>query len=77
MSISGKVLLAGLIVILIAACSGDPAPQAEQAAQDADVDVDHVWKEQVQTIDRAKAVEQTIKDADEAKRKAMKEAGGG
>ncbi len=75
MSISGKVLLAGLALVLVAGCSGDPAPQAEQTAQDADTD--HVWIEQVQTIDRAKEVEQTIKDADEAKREAMKKAGGG
>ncbi len=75
MSSTGKVLVTGLLLATLMACSGDPAPQDQQAAQD--VDTDHVWKEQVKAIDRAKEVEQTIKDADEAKRKAIKDAGGG
>ena len=78
MSFSRNVLFSGLAAVVLMACSGDPAPQAQKAAPDEKAaEADHVWKEQVKTIDRAKEVEQTIKDADEAKRKAMKEAGGG
>lgn len=75
MSLSGKGLISGLLLIALMACSGDPEPQDQQAAQEADTD--HVWKEQVKTIDRAKQVEQTIKDADAAKRKAIEDADGG
>lgn len=58
-------------------CSG--SDEAEQTADAAEPEAakDHVWKEQVDAIDRAKGVEQTLKENDEAKRKAMKDAGGG
>lgn len=63
---------------LLSACAGDTEEEAQQAdAADAAADNDHVWKEQVETIDRAKDVEKTLKEADEAKRKAIKDAGGG
>lgn len=78
MSISGNILSAAVAVLVFSACAGDPEPPAGQAAADEQAaDAEHVWKEQVETIDRAREVEQTLKDADAAKRKAIKEAGGG
>lgn len=68
-----------LILILLggflSGCGSDSREDPQQA--DAAADNDHVWKEQVETIDRAKDVEKTLKEADEAKRKAIKDAGGG
>lgn len=71
-------LLSIALLSTLVACAADDEAVTEQAeAAEAAADKDHVWKEQVETIDRAKDVEKTIKEADEAKRKAMKDAGGG
>ncbi len=71
-------LIIMLLAGLLSGCAGDSQEEAQQAdAADAAADNDHVWKEQVETIDRAKDVEKTLKEAEEAKRKAIKDAGGG
>lgn len=67
-----------LVAALVSGCGGSGEEQAQQAdAADAAAENDHVWKEQVETIDRAKEVEKKIEEADEARRKAIKDAGGG
>ena len=67
-----------LSVLMILGCSSGSEPNSEQADTGEEATTnDHVWKEQVETIDRAKGVEDTIMEADEAKRKAMEDAGGG
>lgn len=67
-----------LMAALLSGCGGAGQEEAQQAeAADAAADNDHVWKDQVETIDRAKDVEKQIKEADEARRKAIKDAGGG
>lgn len=71
-------LVVMLMAALLSGCGGSGEQQAQQAdAADAAADNDHVWKEQVETIDRAKEVEKKIQEADEARRKAIKDAGGG
>jgi len=73
-----KQLLVLMMFAALAGCSGSHEPAEETAdAADAAAAKDHVWKEQVETIDRAKDVEKTLMENDEAKRKAMKDAGGG
>lgn len=77
MSTYKELLLLALFAAL-AGCTGSDEPAEETAdATDAAAAEDHVWKEQVKTIDRAKDVEKTLMENDEAKRKAMKDAGGG
>ncbi len=68
-------VLTALLTALLLACSGG----TEQAGADTDDagKTDHVWKEQVETIDRAKGVEDTLKEADQTKREAIKDSGGG
>ena len=48
------------LLLVLAACSesGHEADKANSAAQP-----EHVWKEQVQTLDKAQQVEQTLMDA--------------
>lgn len=73
-------LLAFAVVVSLMGCSGgDSAAEKTVDATEAaaEADTDHVWKEQVETIDRAKDVEKTIMESDAAKRKAMEDAGGG
>lgn len=73
-----KHLLALAMMAALLGCSGSDEPVEETAdAADAAATKDHVWTEQVKTIDRAKDVEKTLMENDEAKRKAMKDAGGG
>lgn len=72
-----KILPGALLVLFLSACTAEEPREASQAEAGDSAGTDHVWKEQVETIDRAKSVEDTIKEADEAKRKAMKDAGGG
>ena len=44
-----------MIVVFVAACSESDKPQK--------VEQDHVWKEQTDMIDKAKGVEQMLKDS--------------
>ena len=48
------------LLLVLAACSesGQQADKANSAAQP-----EHVWQEQVQTLDKARQVEQTLMDA--------------
>lgn len=67
-----------LLAAFLFGCSPGSEEGVEQAEAGADaVKNDHVWKEQVETIDRAKDVQKTLDANDEAKRKAMEDAGGG
>jgi outer membrane biogenesis lipoprotein LolB len=50
---------------LLGACSSEP-PETE-----AKQDTRHVWSDQTDTIDRAKAVEDTLQKAAEERRKAL------
>lgn len=71
-------LMVTVMGVLLSGCGSSGEKQTQQAdAADAAADNDHVWKEQVETIDRAKEVEKKIEEADEARRKAIKDAGGG
>lgn len=69
--------LALSVLASMLACSGGEQAEKTADAADADSAKDHVWKEQVETIDRARDVEKTLKENDAAKRKAMDEADGG
>ncbi len=50
---AGRLSVVGLSVFLLGACS-------EQKSQEQN---DHVWKQQVQTLERAQGVEKTLSDS--------------
>jgi len=50
-----KILLLLVLAVFITACSDSDKPQK--------VEQDHVWKEQTDMIDKAKDVEQMLKDS--------------
>jgi len=50
--------IAGLVFLV--SCSGDQEPEEGQRARG-----DHVWKDQVESIDRARDIEAVLKDAAE------------
>ena len=58
--------VAGGLLITVLACS----PPAEEAGREG------VFDDQVETLDRARSVEQGIMDADEERRRALEEQGG-
>lgn len=62
-----KILLLLLTCLLFAACSDD------DNSDTADSKKGHVWKEQTDTIDKAKEVEGMILDSAEETRKAIKQ----
>lgn len=53
--------------VLLMSCSGDDAGSSGTGSGD------HVWKDQVETMDRARAAEQKMLDAAEAQRQAIEE----
>lgn len=59
-----------LPLLFIGGCSDGDAVRSNKA------DTDHVWKEQTDTIDRAKGVEQMILDSAEQQRRAIEGQGG-
>ena len=63
-----KIILLVGILFLISACSDD-----ESATPEKKLNGDHVWKEQTQTIDRAKEVEGMLQDAADEQRKVIDE----
>ena len=56
------IIILGAVLLLASACSDDDKDSG-----------DHVWKEQTQTIDRAKAVEGMLEDAAAEQRKIIDE----
>jgi len=62
------IILLGVVILFISACSDD-----EEAASENKLSGDHVWKEQTQTIDRAKEVEGMLQDAADQQRKLIDE----
>jgi len=60
---SNKILVL-LVTVLLYACSNDESGTGTG---------DHVWKDQVKTIDKAKQAEQKILDAAELQRQAIEE----
>ncbi len=58
----GKTILTALVCMALCSCSTDEPG-----------DGDHVWKDQVDTIERAKQAEQKMLDAVELQRKAIEE----
>ncbi len=63
-----KIILLGTVLFLISACSDDESAKPEKKLSG-----DHVWKEQTQTIDRAKEVEGMLQDAADEQRKVIDE----
>ena len=63
-----KIILLGTVLFLISACSDDESAKPEKKLSG-----DHVWKEQTQTIDRAKEVEGMLLDAADEQRKVIDE----
>lgn len=53
-------------LILVSACSDD-----EQGSSERKLSGDHVWKEQTETIDKAKEVEGLLQDITEKQRQAI------
>ena len=60
------VIILAAALISFSACSDD-----EQGSSENKVSGDHVWKEQTQTIDKAKEVEGLLQDAAERQRQAI------
>lgn len=54
-----------LLCMMLLSCSGDESAGSGSG--------DHVWKDQVNTMDRAREAEQKMLDAAEAQRKAIEE----
>lgn len=65
MGISLKILAFGALALL-AGCSGDDNGDAVGSPVK-----EHVWKEQVQTLDKARNVEQTLRQAAQVQREAV------
>ncbi len=63
-----KIILLGSVLFLFSACSDDETAKPEKKLTG-----DHVWKEQTQTIDRAKEVEGMLLDAADDQRKVIDE----
>jgi len=63
-----NIIFLGVVLLFISGCSDD-----ENAAPENKLSGDHVWKEQTQTIDRAKEVEGMLQDATEQQRKLIDE----
>ncbi len=60
------VIILAAALMSFSACSGD-----EQGSSENKGSGDHVWKEQTQTIDKAKEVEGLLQDAAEKQRQAI------
>ena len=56
------------VLVLVSACSDDEPESSERTLSG-----DHVWKEQTQTIDKAKEAERLLQDVAEKQRKAIDE----
>ncbi len=63
-----NIIFLGVVLLFSSACSDD-----ENATPENKLSGDHVWKEQTQTIDRAKEVEGMLKDAADQQRKLIDE----
>ncbi len=70
-----RTLIAG--ASLAVACLGcsdaepPPAPNSEEPSES------HVWQEQTETLDRARSVQDTLEEAEKARKAALDEDGGG
>ncbi|MEE8234233.1 MAG: hypothetical protein V3R41_06105 [Gammaproteobacteria bacterium] len=53
-------------LVLVSACSDD-----EQGSSERKLSGDHIWKEQTETIDKAKEVEKLLQDVAEKQRQAI------
>jgi hypothetical protein len=60
-----KAIILSAVLLLVSACSDGTSEDK--------LDGDHVWKEQTQTIDKAKAVEGMLEDAATERRKIIDE----
>jgi len=63
-----NIIFLGVVLLFVSGCSDD-----ENATSENKLSGDHVWKEQTQTIDRAKEVEGMLKDAADQQRKLIDE----
>ena len=63
-----KIIFLATALMLVSACSDD-----EQGSSEGKLSGDHVWKEQTQTIDKAKEVEGLLQDDADQQRKAIDE----
>lgn len=63
-------LILGLSLISLGSCSN-----GEEGQSDSSQEGDHVWKEQTDTLDRAKEAEQMLLDSTEQQRRAIEEQG--
>jgi outer membrane biogenesis lipoprotein LolB len=63
-----KIIFLSTVILLVSACSDD-----ESATPEKKLSGDHVWKEQTQTIDRAKEVEGMLQDAADQQRKVIED----
>ncbi len=61
-----KIIILATALMLVSACSDD-----EQGSSEDKGSGDHVWKEQTQTIDKAKEVEGLLQNAADQQRKAI------
>ncbi|NIR59163.1 MAG: hypothetical protein GWO02_06415 [Gammaproteobacteria bacterium] len=61
----GKLMTAVVVLALLTLLVGCSREQSEEG--------DHVWREQVETLDRARSVEQTIGEAQERQRREIDE----
>ena len=59
-----------VVALMLSACSGDEEPKASTEAQK----TDHVWKEQTQTIDKARDVGRLLGEAAARQEKAAQKA---
>lgn len=69
-------LAAASLVLLLSGCSGGEENAPPAAAQSAADKKDHVWKGQVEAIDKAREVENVLKSSAESQRRAAEEAAG-
>ncbi|MCB1583239.1 MAG: hypothetical protein KDI92_09265 [Xanthomonadales bacterium] len=70
-----KNLLILLALLTLAACGSDDAPQKKETAKQS-ATKEHMLSDQEKMIQKAKEAEDRIKEADEKRRKALKEQGG-
>lgn len=66
-----RVAIAALLLSSMTGCSPQDNEPSANAAGD---EPQHVWKDQVQTLDKARAVEQTLMDAQQRNIETLREA---
>ena len=69
MNDSLKMVLSLIVCLILTACSG------EDSSNSSDAKNDHVWKEQTDTIDKAREVEGKLMDSAEETRKLIEQQG--